>query len=258
MSPPGAPASLMLADLIRGAGSGDDVKEEPHMQPTVMKVLQAARQAVGKGPILKDTHSRTAGLKQPDAQPGACSLHSPLTAWAQVVVLWEFKVSSKLHDANTMLGQQITRSRHVLDSQPKRKFVVAVSLTMESVELLLVERKALNSVTVFTSGPEWLSFCPESAGFALLVRLLATPEAALGFKELKCSVKELGPYSISEAQLLCYGTAPQGHGSLVYQVTASSTESHCEAVLKLHDSDTEVNLCAMLRVVMGYACCVAR
>ena len=231
------------------------------MQPTVMKVLQAAKQAVGKGPILKDTRSRTAGLKQPDAQPDACSLYSPLTAWPQVVVLWEFKVSSQLHDANTILGQQITRSRHVLDSQPERKFVVAVSLTMESVELVRVDRKELNSIEVSRWGPEWLSFCPESAGFALLVRLLATPEADLGFKDHEYSVKQLGQYSISEARLLCYGTAPQGHGSHVYQVTASTTESLCDAVLKLHDSDTEVNLCtappcAMSRVVMGYTCCL--
>ena len=59
------------------------------MQPTVMEVLQAARQAVNGGPLMVDTHKQD-GLKQPT---DACSLHTFLSAWAQLVVLWEYKVS---------------------------------------------------------------------------------------------------------------------------------------------------------------------
>lgn len=239
------PRSLHAPTLtaITPKDANGDVKEEPHMQPTVMKVLQAARRAVDRGPFIKDTYSRATGLKQPDAQPDACSLHSPLTAWPQVVVLWEFNVSNGTHERNTMLGQQITRSRRVLDLQPKRKLVVAVSLTMETLEVVWVVPRALTGIEVFRSGPQLLSFCSESAGFSLLVRLLNTPEVDLGFQMDECSVKQLGQYSISEAQLLRYGTAPHGHGSHVYQVTAKSTEYHGDAVLKLHNSDKEVTLC---------------
>ena len=234
------------------------------MQPTEMKVLHAARRAVDKGPFIVDTHSKATGLKQPDAQPDACSLHSPLTAWPQVVVLWEFKVSSGTQDLNTMLGQQITRSRHVLDLQPKRKLVVAVSLTMETLELVWVRRRDLSGIEVSRSGRELLSFSSESAGLALLVRLLATPEVDLGFQMDECSIQQLGQYSISEARLLRYGTAPDGHGSHVYQVTAKSTmaEFHGDAVLKLHNSDKEVTLCmctSLFNVKGGnkFPCCAA-
>ena len=240
--PPLSPRALTLTAITPTDAKGD-VKEELHMQPTVMEVLRAVRRAVDRGPFIEDTHSRATGLKQPDARPDACSLHSPLIAWPQVVVLWEFKVSNGTLDLNTMLGQQITRSRHVLDLQPERKLVVAVSLTMETLEIVWVEHRDLTSIKVFRSGPQLLSFCSESAGFALLVRLLATPEVDLGFRMDECSVKQLGQYSISEVQLLRYGTAAHGHGSHVYKVTAKSTEFHGDAVLKLHDSNKEVTLC---------------
>ena len=191
--PPRSPHALTLTAITPKDANGV-VKEELHMKPTEMKVLQAARRAVDKGPFIVDTHSKATGLEQPDAQPDACNLHSPLTAWPQVVVLWEFKVNDGTHDLNTMLGQQITRSRHVLDLQPERKFVVAVSLTMETLELVWFERRGLAGIEVFRSGPQLLSFCSESAGFALLVRLLATPEVALGFQVDECSVKRLGRY----------------------------------------------------------------
>ena len=62
------------------------------MQPTVMEVLQAARQAVNGGPLMVDTHKQD-GLTQPTARPDACSLQTFLSAWAQLVVLWEYNVS---------------------------------------------------------------------------------------------------------------------------------------------------------------------
>ena len=110
------------------------------------------------------------------------------------------------------------------------------------------------------SGPQRLSFCSGSAGFALLVRLLATPEVDLGFRMEECSVQQLGQHRISRAQLLRYGTAPDGHGSHVYQVTAECSEFHGDAVLKMHDSDKEVTLCiappcAMSRVATKSSCC---
>ena len=105
------------------------------MQPTVMKVLQAARQAVNGGPLIVDTHKQNS-LTQPTARPDACSLHTILSAWAQIVVLWEFKLSCDATSLHTMAGQQITRSWHVLDHQLDRNLVVTVCITMDTLELL--------------------------------------------------------------------------------------------------------------------------
>ena len=91
------------------------------------------------------------------------------------------------------------------------------------------------------SGPELLSFCPESSGFKLLLRLMATPKAKLGFRlSAEPPNQSLGQYGISELQLLCYGMAPQGHGSQVYRVTAESTDEKGPATLKLHNLEKEV------------------
>lgn len=210
------------------------------MQPTVMKVLQAARQAVNRGPLIVDTHKQN-GLTQPTARPDACSLHTSLSAWAQVVVLWEFKIHHDATSLHTMAGQQITRSRHVLDHQLDRNLVVTVCLTMDTLELLWIHRRAHGDIAVARSGQQPLSFCPQSSGFMLLVQLLATPEVALGFSpQAVPAIAELGEYSISEVVLMRRGTAPHGHGSHVYQVTASGPKWQGPAILKLHDSEKEV------------------
>ena len=232
------------------------------MQPAVMTVLQAAKAAVGPGgPVIVDTHSE--GLRGAPAKPDACSLHTDLRVWSQVVVLWEFKLSNATKSYDRMVGQQITRVRHVMDQQPLRTLVVAVCLTMETFELLWVERKAHSSISVSRSGQELLSFCAQSRGFTLLLRLLATPEVDLGFRlPPEPHMNQLGQYAIRKLKLLAYGTAPSGHGSHVYQVSAERTAAdaaaagsqsvqstdvqlpadawHGPAILKLHNSEKEV------------------
>ena len=83
------------------------------------------------------------GLTQPNARPDAYSLHTALSAWAPVVVLWEFKISSDANSLHTMAGQQITCSWHMLDPQPHRTLVVTVCLTMDTLELLWIEYRQL-------------------------------------------------------------------------------------------------------------------
>lgn len=235
------PQGLMQTDIAPHVNRTDfDAAKD--MQPALMTVLQAVRQAVVDGPLgplIVDTHSE--GLRQPAAKPDACRLHSTVPAWAQIVVLWKFGVSNAPTDYHKMVAQQIKCSRHVLDKQPLRNLVVMVCLTMETLELLWVERTGQSSIDVSRSGQQLLSFCPQSPGFTLLVQLLATPEGDLGFRlPAEPSIPQLGQFSISELQLQCYGTAPEGHGSHVYQVTAEGTQRHGSAILKAHDSGKEV------------------
>ena len=140
-----------------------------------------------------------------------------------------------------MAGQQITHGRHVLDHQLDRNLVVTVCLTMDALELLWIERRAHGDIAVARSGLQPLSFCPQSSGFMLLVQLLATSEVALGFSpQAMPATAQLGKYSISELLLMRRGTAPLGHGSHTYQVTAGGPAWQGPAILMLHNSEKEV------------------
>lgn len=65
----------------------------------------------------------------------------------------EFKIGSSKTETETMFGQQIERCRYVLDPGDGRQFAVAVNLTMNSLEVMTVERRDNEDFKLSTSGP---------------------------------------------------------------------------------------------------------
>ena len=99
--------------------------------------------------------------------------------WSQVVSVWEFNIGSSKTVTETIFGQQVERCRYVLDSCDQRQLVVAVSFTMNSLEVMTVERQENEDFKLSTTGPQPFSISTDSPGFQLLVNLLSTPKSDL-------------------------------------------------------------------------------
>lgn len=172
---------VTLADLIPESAH-DSFKEQDHMQPALIKLVEAAMGAVQCDCILKDTRSAANQLQDPISRPD-CTLIAAgdMAVWTQVVSLWAFKSGSSETERETMFGQQVERCRHVLDSCDQRHLVVAVLFTMTSLEVMTAERQEQEHLKLSTSGPQPFSISKDSPGFQLLVKLLSTAKIDLGF-----------------------------------------------------------------------------
>ena len=77
-----------------------------------------------------------------------------MAMWTQVVSVWEFKIGSSKTETETMFGRQVERCRYVLDACDGRQFAVAVNLTMNSLEVMTVERRDNEDFKLSTTGPQ--------------------------------------------------------------------------------------------------------
>lgn len=120
--------------------SEDSVNEERDLQPVLIKVLQIAASATKCACTVVDTHKSSNQFIAPVARPdGALIASGDIALWTQVVILFEFKVKAGKTDLETMFGQQIKRCRFVLENNTARQMVVAVNVTMTTLEVMTVE-----------------------------------------------------------------------------------------------------------------------
>ena len=232
---PNRPPRLSLADLVAAAGrQGRNTEEQ--LQTVLVPALKTVGAAVGSDTVLVDTSSR--GFQQPIAKPGATSfaVAGPLT-YATVVVFWEFTLTDRSSARWEALGQHVGRARSCLDYQPSRQFMVAVTVTMNSIELFRISRFH-GDLSVVRSGPLPFSFDPTSPGLRWLVRLMRTPMAQLGYTPLpKPSIISTKGMDIQVGELIGRGT---GHGSqsLVFHATVDGGG----AIIKLNPYAQEVRI----------------
>lgn len=132
-----------------------------------------------------------------------------------------------------MYGQQMERCRAVLNSYDERQLVVAVNVSMNTLEVMTAERQPGNHMRLSTTTSK------NSPGFQLLVRLLSTPKANLGYATpLMPAIKRLGRHRLEVHYLVHQGSPHQGYGSWVFRV---KLEPDVDAVLKLNRISQEVN-----------------
>ena len=174
-------SGVTLADLIPESKEAG-FKEEVHMQPVLIDLVKAAMGAVQCDCLLQDTHSPSSQLEEPTSRPDCTLLAAGnIAVWTQVISLWEFNIGDSKPETETMFGQQVERCRYVLDSCDQRHLVVAVNVTMNSLEVMTVERQDYEDVKLSTTGPQPFSISESSPGFQLLVNLLSTAKSRLGF-----------------------------------------------------------------------------
>lgn len=192
-----------------------------------------------------DTHKSSNQLHGPIARPDCILAASgPKPLWTQVVSLLEFKIGDSIREIETAFGQQIERSRHVLSNNQDRNMVLAINITMNSLEAMTVERQEHDDLKLTRSGLQPFSISPTSPGFRLLVQCLLTPTTDLGFviSDLP-TLNKLGSCSFAVKDLIKQGSAHQGSGSWVFSATVAS---NADAILKLNTDSTEVS---------RHACC---
>lgn len=138
-----------------------------------------------------------------------------------------------------MFGQQIERCRHVLHNNKDRNMVLAINVTMNTLEVMTVERRGHEDLQVTRTGLQPFSISPESPGFQLLVRCLLTPKTDLGFVMTHLpAINKLGPCSFIVKDLIKQGSAHQGSASWVFSATVASA---ADAILKLNTTFSEVS-----------------
>lgn len=218
----------------------DSFKEEEHLQPVLIELLQTALLAARGDYVLLDTHKSSNQLYGPTARPDCIFVASgPRPLWTQVVALLEFRIGDSKTDIETMFGQQIERCRHVLQNNKDRNMVVAINITMNTIEVMAVERQAHEDLKVTRTGLQPFSISPESPGFLLLVQCLVTPKTDLGFVITHLpACNKLGSCSFVVKDLIKQGSAHQGSGSWVFSATVASG---ADAILKLNTVSTEVS-----------------
>ncbi|DBA83924.1 TPA: hypothetical protein ACH3X1_006424 [Trebouxia sp. C0004] len=158
------------------------------MQPVLIDLIKAAMGAVQCDCDLQDTHSASNQLDDPIGRPD-CTLIAVgnMAMWTQVVVsVWEFKIGSSNTETETMFGQQVERCRYVLDAYDQHQFAVAVNFTMNSLEVMTVERQDYEDFKLSTTGPQPFSISNSSPGFQLLVNLLSTAKLTLDLSQPIC------------------------------------------------------------------------
>lgn len=242
-------SGVTLADLIPESMEVG-FKEEDHMQPVLIDLIKAAMGAVQCDCYLQDTHSASNQLDDPISRPD-CTLIAAgnMAMWTQVVSVWEFKIGSSKTETETMFGQQVERCRYVLDAYDQRQFAVAVNFTMNSLEVMTVERQDYEDFKLSTTGPQPFSISDNSPGFQLLVNLLSTAKTDLGFVTTHLPhISQLEDHQFTVQLLLKKGTAQLGSGSWVFSVRL---ESGMDAILKLNNSPNEV--CQQLPPVLAFA-----
>ncbi|DBA90198.1 TPA: hypothetical protein ACH3X1_003501 [Trebouxia sp. C0004] len=230
-------SGLTLADLIP-MSMEVGFKEQEHMQPVLISLIQAAMDAVQCDCYLIDTHSSNQ-LDDPISRPD-CTLIAAgqMAMWTQVVSVWEFKLGNSKTETETMFGQQVERCRYVLDAYDRRQFAVAVNFTMNSLEVMTVERQAYEDFKLSTTGPQPFSISTNSPGFRLLVNLLSTAKTDLGFVTSDLpDISQVEDHQFKVQLLQKKGTAHLGSGSWVFSVLL---ESGMDAILKLNNSPNEV------------------
>ena len=211
------------------------------MQPVVIDLIQAVMHAVRCDCRLIDTHSSSNQLENPVSRPDCILVSSGDRAeWTQIVSVWELKIGTGKVETETMYGQQVERCRAVLDSYSERTAVVAVNVTMNTLEVITAEHQPDDDLRLSTTGRQPLSISTNSPGFHLLVQLLSTPKAHLGFATpLVPTIKELNGHCLELPYLINQGSAHQGLGSWVFQV---KLKANGNAILKLSRASLEVSL----------------
>ena len=245
---------MTLADLIPES-TEVGFKEEEHMQPVLIDLIQAAMDAVQCDCCLFDTHSASNQLEDPISRPD-CTLVAAgdVAMWTQVVSVWEFKIGSGMPERETMFGQQAERCRYVLDAYDQRQYAVAVSFTMNSLEVMTVERQKHEDIKLSTTGPQPFSISDDSPGFQLLVKLLSTAKSDLGFMTSSLPhISQLEDHKFTVLLLVRKGTAQLGSGSWVFSVRL---ESGSNAILKLNSSSNEVRQPPLFWHLQGLLLCL--
>jgi len=230
---------VTVADLIpRSMETG--FKEEDHLQPVLVDLIQAAMHTAECDCFLHNTHLSSNQLDEPASRPDCTLVAAGNKAmWTQVVSLWEFEIGSSKTETETMFGQQIERCRYALDSYDQRQMVVAVNITMNSLDVMSVERQAKEDFKLTTTGPQPFSISKDSAGFQLLVQVLSTAKSDLGFvTPFLPNINSLEGHQFTVQSLIKQGTAHQGSGSWVFSVKLGSG---ADAILKLNKSPNEVS-----------------
>ena len=138
-----------------------------------------------------------------------------------------------------MYGQQVERCRAVLDSYNERQLVVAINVTMNTLEVMTAEGQPGNDMRLSTTGRQPFSISQDSPGFQLLVQLLSTPKANLGHvTPLMPAINKLGRHRLKVQYLMKQGTAHQGSGSWVFKAKLGTDQ---DAILKLSKASREVS-----------------
>lgn len=138
-----------------------------------------------------------------------------------------------------MYGQQVERCRAVLDSYSGRQLVVAVNVTMNTLEVMTAERQPDHDLKLSTISRQPFSISKDSPGFQLLVQLLLTPKANLGFATpFIPTIQRMGQHRLKVQYLVNQGSAHQGSGSWVFLVKLKAAG---DAILKLNRSSQEVS-----------------
>ena len=252
---------MTLADLI--PKSVEVGFQGADMQPVVMDLIQEVMQSVACDCSLFDTHLSSNQLEEPTSRPG-CTLVAAgdRAEWTQVVSVWDFRTGTSTAEMETTYGQQVERCRAVLDSYEQRQLVVAVSVTMNTLEVMTAERQPVHSLRLSTSGRHSFSISTESPGFQLLVQLLTTPKANLGFATASLpSLSSLGQHCFQVQHLVKQGSIDHGFVSWVFRV---KLEADGNAILKLHKYLSEVNkspvtmhtIAQVTWTTLAFACCV--
>lgn len=117
--------------------------------------------------------------------------------------------------------------------------VLAINITMNTLEIMMVERQSHEDLKVTRTGLQPFSISPESPGFQLLVQWLLTRKSDLGFVMTHLpAFSKLGSCSFAVKDLIKQGSAHQGSGSWVFAATVASD---ADAILKLNTAPTEVS-----------------
>ncbi len=133
---------------------------------------------------------------------------------------------------------QVERCRHVLDACDERRLAVAVNVTMNSLEVMTVERQDNEAFKLSITGPQPFSISDNSPGFQLLVRLLSTAKSDLGFMTSDLpNISQLEGHHFTVQLLQKKGSAQLGSGSWVFSV---QLESGADAIMKLNTCTNEV------------------
>ena len=213
------------------------------MQPAAMELLGGMQKALDNrtGLVLADTHAKKY-LRSPDKKIDCSGLAGNDRLWSQLVVPIEFKLEEK--DADAALGQLLESASIVQRQQPERKFIYAVSITMDSVEVFCVHFGPLAAFSgIQGSGLLPLRLHPDSPGLCMLARVVAAPLGYLGFEPAILPEGWLGPHKFRCTQRLAVRSesadTPLRPNSSVFKAVLPEC-GDSEAVLKLAVNDKEV------------------
>ena len=120
---------------------------------------------------------------------------------------------------------------------------------MNSLEVMTVKRQDHEDFKLSITGPQPFSISNNSPGFQLLVNLLSTAKADLGFVTSNLpDISQLEDHQFTVQLLQKKGTAQMASGSWVFSVLL---DSGMDAILKLNNSPNEV--CQQLLPVLAFA-----